>query len=283
MKKLIITFITIVASIIVISALSAGLVEQFVSFDFKTYGDEKTWISFYGSFLGALVGAAAVIYATRNQIQYANKENIKKELPYLHLLAKALSSYKDYLAKRIITPVVENYNKENYNKEIPTIDGYNEVSEYFRKLQRELNEYDIDDYRSINLYGLDDFENIDSMLLDNGLKIKLVYYEYAALLSDIKLINTIYECFEDIEELNHFLKAEPKLREVEETSKGEPDIVIKGLTINHEIIKCARLISKIKVFNKAVNLTDEIVNSLKELEDLIKDKREILNLPSKAK
>lgn len=202
----------IIAGIVIILFMPV-LVEGLVNIPIPSIAKADTWIGFFGSFLGALIGASAIIFITLHQINSNKELEIYKEdikdLTFLILIEKLIHDTHQSLFTDIFSPILEQYRRHAQNESLTVKD----LEKYFSDLSAEIfNNITIKDkfklsfsYEDLGIeekFDGKEFFGIEKLsIADNLFNVNEKHYEWATHLDNDELINGYFEALGFIESI----------------------------------------------------------------------------------
>lgn len=172
-----------------------------------------TWIGFYGSFIGALIGAFAVIFITLRQIN-SNKEielykEDKKDLTFLIMIEQFISSSQMSIFTNIYSPILEKYRQFAQSENLTVKD----LEKYFTELSKDIFSnitikdkyklsFSFEDLGITNRFDNKELFDIEKLIIkDDIFNVTEKHYEWASHLNNEESIKSYFKALSFIESL----------------------------------------------------------------------------------
>jgi hypothetical protein len=199
---------------LVVLLIGPVIVEILVNMPVPSVADEKTWIGFYGSFLGGLFGAFALIFITLYQINKNKELEIYKEdikdLTYLKMIEQFVESNQFSIFTDLFSPILEKYRRHTKNKDLTVSD----LKNYFNDLQKQfMNDisikdeyklsYSLEDFGTEEFFGGKELFGIETLSIEENLfKVEEKQYDWGSHLTTVEMINGYFNALSSLQYIN---------------------------------------------------------------------------------
>lgn len=280
---------------IIVLLIGPVIVEALVNIPVPSVADEKTWIGFYGSFIGGLFGAFAVIFITLYQINRNKELEIYKEdikdLTYLKMKEQFVDSNQFSIFTDLFSPILEKYRRFTQNKDLTVNDLKNYFYDFHKQFMNGISikdeyklSYSLEDFGAEEFFDGKELLGIDTLSIEERLfKVEEKHYDWASHLTTEEMINGYFHALSSLQYINKEFSRKNDLIIDEMTSEVLDSNMFKILdkNISPEEIKSQikKIYSKKMIGNifTAFLLCFDIYEELNKLLKLIRAEIELKN------